>query len=164
MQGFGILLSSLLMVFAGLRLARFNVNLVGHDKDHFVGLPTPASAITVASFMINYWNPSSGLGDMAVFFPYLVASLGLLMVSKVKYDTLPRISRRSLEKEPWKFIFFGLAIIVVFVTAGTAIFPLFLLFIALGILRYVGSFVRRMLTHEEKRSEEESAEPSGIDI
>ncbi|MEK9135770.1 MAG: CDP-diacylglycerol--serine O-phosphatidyltransferase, partial [Bacteroidota bacterium] len=163
-DGFGILLSSLLMVFAGLRLARFNVNLVGLEKDHFIGLPTPASGLTVASFMINYWNPTTGLDGAAILLPYLVAVLGLLMVSKVKYDTLPKISRRAVEKEPWKFIFLALAIIVVFVSAGEAIFPLFVLFITLGIVRYIGSTVKHILHHEQKRKEEESAEPTSVDI
>lgn len=164
LEGFGILLSSLLMVFSGLRLARFNVNLVGFDKDHFSGLPAPASALTVASFTINYWGATSGLGGAANILPYLVVALSLLMVSKVKYDTLPRISRRSVQREPWKFIFLALAIVVVFVTAGEAIFPLFVLFIALGIVRSFGSMVRHVLHHEQKGKEEEGAEPTGIDI
>ncbi len=164
LEGFGVLLSSFLMVFSGLRLARFNVNLVGFDKDHFSGLPAPASALTVASFMINYWNPTTGLGGAAGVLPYLVVGLSLLMVSKVKYDTLPRISRRSFRREPWKFIFLALAIIVVFVTAGEAIFPLFVLFIALGIVRYLGGMMRQFLRHEQKNKDEESAEPTSIDI
>lgn len=164
LNGFGILISSLLMVFAGLRLARFNINLVGFEKDHFVGLPTPASALTVAAFVLNYWNATSGLGAAAVVLPYLVVTLSLLMISKVKYDTLPRISKRSVRREPWKFIFLALAIVVVFVSAGQAIFPLFVLFIALGIVRYIGSTIKHILHHEEKRKEEEGAEPTGVDI
>lgn len=164
LESFGILISSLLMVFAGLRLARFNVNLVGFEKDHFVGLPTPASALTVAAFMVNYWSANDGLGDVEIILPYLVVVLGLLMVSKVKYDTLPRISRRAVQREPWKFIFLALAIVVIFVTAGDAIFPLFALFIALGIVRYLGSTVKHILHHEERRKAEESVEPTSIDI
>ncbi len=164
LDSFGILISSLLMVFAGLRLARFNVSLVGFEKDHFVGLPTPASALTVAAFMINYWSPASGLGLTATVLPYLVVALSLLMVSKVKYDTLPKISRRAVEKEPWKFIFLALAIVVIFVTAGDAIFPLFMLFIALGVVRYIGSTVKHLLYHEEKRTAEEKVAPTNVDI
>ncbi len=164
LDSFGILISSLLMVFAGLRLARFNVSLVGFEKDHFVGLPTPASALTVAAFMINYWSSASGLGLTATVLPYLVVALSLLMVSKVKYDTLPKISRRAVEKEPWKFIFLALAIVVIFVTAGDAIFPLFMLFIALGVVRYIGSTVKHLLYHEEKRTAEEKVAPTNVDI
>jgi CDP-diacylglycerol--serine O-phosphatidyltransferase len=164
LEGAGILISSLLMVFAGLRLARFNINLVGFEKDHFVGLPTPVSALTVAAFMIKYWSDSAGLDGVAPVVPYLVVGLGLLMVSKVKYDTLPRISRRSVEREPWKFIFLALAIALVFVTAGEAIFPLLILFIVLGVVRYIASMLRHILWHEEKRKEEENAEPTSADI
>lgn len=162
--GLGILLSSFLMVFGGLRLARFNVQLVGFDKDHFVGLPIPASALTVASFIVSYWNPATGLGSAAGVLPWMSAALGLLMVSKVKYDTLPRISRRAIRREPWKFIFFALAVVVVFVTAGEAIFPLFLLFIALGILRYIGALVKQIAHAGDKQEAEDAAEPTRIDI
>ncbi len=165
LDGFGILVSSLLMIFGGLRLARFNVQLVGFDKDHFVGLPIPASALTVASFTLNYFREGSGLDPVAaVALPWIVVALALLMVSKVQYDTLPKISRKSILKEPWKFVFLGLAVVVVFVTGGTAIFPLFVLFILLGIIRYVIAFVRR-LTHGHAKYEDEDdvAEPTRID-
>ncbi len=163
--GLGILLSSVLMIFAGLRLARFNTQLVGFDKDHFTGLPTPASALTIASFTLNYWSLSSGLQPVAaMMLPWISPALALLMVSKVKYDTLPKISKRALTKEPWKFIFLALAIVVVFVTGGSAILPLLTLFIILGVVRYVGSTIKNLLHHQQKIEEEESIEPSKLDI
>jgi CDP-diacylglycerol--serine O-phosphatidyltransferase len=162
--GLGVLLSSLIMIFGGLRLARFNVQLVGFDKDHFVGLPIPASAITVSSFTLNYFAPETGLDPGAgAALPWMVGALALLMVSKVKYDTLPRISRRAIRKEPWKFIFAVLAVVVVVLTGGGAIFPLLLLFIALGIVRWAITTVRRWLTGEEKFADERSVEPTSID-
>jgi len=161
--GIGILLSSLLLVFAGLRLARFNTQLVGFDKDHFVGLPVPVSAMTVASFVLNFWSEVSGFGNTGVLLTPLVVMLSLLMVSKVKYDTLPKISARSFRKEPWKYVFLCLAIIVVFVTGGGAILPLFLLFITLGLVRYVGEVVGHLL-HPGDDQEEESVEPTNIDV
>ncbi len=160
---FGIILSSMLLVFGGLRLARFNVQLVGYDKQHFVGLPIPASAITIASFTLNYWNESTGLGSAAVVVPWMVALLSLLMVSKVRYDTVPKISRRAVSREPWKFIFFALSIVVIFVTGGSAIFPLLVLFIALGIIRYIGGMVRHLLQPDHKILDEESPEPTRLD-
>lgn len=162
--GMGIFLSSSLMVFGGLRLARFNTQLVGFDKDHFVGLPIPASALTIASFMLSFWSETKGLDGAAPLLPWLVIVLSLLMVSKVKYDTLPRISRRAIRKEPWKFIFAALAIVVVFVSAGSAIFPLFVLFIALGIVRYVGSTARHLLHPHRKLEDDEEVEPTRVDI
>jgi CDP-diacylglycerol--serine O-phosphatidyltransferase len=145
LDGLGVFLSSLLMIFAGLRLARFNVQLVGFDKDHFVGLPVPVSAITAASFIFNAVNGTEPFRSYASdVLPWLSIVLALLMVSKVRYDTLPKVSARSIRKEPWKFIFLTLAVIVGFVTAGNAIFPLFLLFIVIGLIRYVGGLVKRL--------------------
>jgi CDP-diacylglycerol--serine O-phosphatidyltransferase len=162
--GVGILISSLLMIFGGLRLARFNVQLAGFDKNHFVGLPIPASALTIAAFVLNFWNEVRGLdGVAATILPWVVVALSLLMVSKVKYDTLPKISKRALWKEPWKFIFMALAIAVVFVTAGGAILPLLGLFIVLGIVRYIGSTIKHLMHAEQKLEEEEAVEPSKLD-
>ena len=96
--------------------------------------------------------------------PWICVVLALLMVSKVKYDTLPKISKRSMMREPWKFTFAVLAIIVVVVTSGDAILPLFGLFIALGIVRYIGGTIKRWTHHQEKLNDEEAIEPSSIDI
>ncbi|MBI5473332.1 MAG: CDP-diacylglycerol--serine O-phosphatidyltransferase [Ignavibacteriae bacterium] len=163
---FGILISSLLMVFGGLRLARFNTQLVGFDKDHFVGLPIPASGLSVASFVITYYSDVTGHLDPTAekLLPWICVVLALLMVSKVKYDTLPRISRRAIRKEPWKFVFAVLAVIVVAVTGASAILPLFGLFVALGIIRYIGSTIKHLMHHHQKLEEEEAAEPSSSDI
>lgn len=160
----GILISACVMIFGGLRLARFNTQLVGFDKDHFVGLPIPASGLTIAAFVLNYWSPISGLEPTAAkFFPWVCVVLALLMVSKIKYDTLPKISARAIKKEPWKFVFAVLAVVVVALTGGSALLPLFGLFILLGIIRYVGSFIKH-LVHNDKLDEGDVVEPTRIDI
>jgi CDP-diacylglycerol--serine O-phosphatidyltransferase len=164
MGNVGIFLSSLLMIFAGLRLARFNVQLVGFDKDHFVGLPVPASGITVASFVLNVQNNVTGFAGRGLdVLPWLSVLLALLMVSKVPYDTLPKVSRKAIQKEPWKFIFGALAVIVVVVTGGNAIFPLLIAFIAIGMVRYAITFVRRMMNGRQQFEEEEPVTHSRID-
>jgi CDP-diacylglycerol--serine O-phosphatidyltransferase len=143
--GFGILISSMLMVFGGLRLARFNVQLVGFDKDHFTGLPIPVSALTIAVFFLNYY--ASGLGFVepaATALPWVVAALGLLMVSKVKYETLPRPSMKAIRKEPWKFAVILVGVVVAGVTRGDALFPLFALFILFGVVRYLAGVAKRL--------------------
>lgn len=162
----GILISSLLLIFGGLRLARFNTQLVGFDKDHFVGLPIPASALTIAAYILKYGkeNALNGLYELQPaagdVLPWICVLLSLLMVSKVKYDTLPRINRRAIKREPWKFVFAVLAVIVIVVTGGDALLPLFGLFIVLGIVRYLGSTVKRWMHHQHKVDDEEAAEPS----
>jgi len=156
--GFGIFVSSLLMVFGGLRLARFNVQLVGHDKDHFVGLPIPASAITVASLILSRYTEGEGLEPWAAaILPWLSAGLGLLMVSKVKYDTLPKISPRGVRKEPWKFAFGLLGVVVVALMGPNAIFPLLILFILIGLIRYVLGSIKRLRSRRARTIDDDEA-------
>jgi len=162
--GMGVLLSSLVMIFGGLRLARFNVQLKGFDKNFFTGLPIPASAITVASFTLSFTDPLGVLQpSAAALLPYMMVGLSLLMVSKVRYDTLPRISRRAIKREPWKYLFAVLAVIVVVVTGGNAVFPLLLLFIALGLIRWAIAEIRRWTSGSAKFEEEHSVESTSID-
>jgi CDP-diacylglycerol--serine O-phosphatidyltransferase len=51
----GVLMSSLPLVMGSIRLARFNVQLVGFEKDYFKGLPIPAAAIALCAFLLQYY-------------------------------------------------------------------------------------------------------------
>lgn len=165
LDGLGVFLSALPMVFGGLRLARFNVQLVGHDKDHFVGLPIPVSAFAIGSFILTYYDEVSGLHPAAAAaLPWLVVVLALLMVSRIRYDTLPGPSRRAFKKEPWKFVFLILAAVAAIVTGGKAVFPLFVLFILLGLLRAGVAAVRHMVKPAGGDSDEEAPEPRSADV
>ncbi|MBI3765833.1 MAG: CDP-diacylglycerol--serine O-phosphatidyltransferase [Ignavibacteriales bacterium] len=55
-EGIGMLISAMLMVFGAMRLARFNAQLVGYDKDFFKGLPIPAAALTISSFVLTFYH------------------------------------------------------------------------------------------------------------
>lgn len=162
--GIGILISSLLMIFGGLRLARFNVQLVGLDKDYFTGLPIPASAITVAAFVLNYYDEERGLDAVAVtILPWLVILLSLLMVSKIKYETMPKPTRKALRKEPWKFVVFGIAGVIVAVTSGSALFVVLIVFVMFGILRYAVNSLRRLGTRRQPKFDEDVVEPTSAE-
>lgn len=74
---------------SAIRLARFNIETSPDEKHHmeFAGLPTPAAAGVVASCVIP-WSAygHSLLGDMLIrILPVAVFTLGLLMVSRVRY-------------------------------------------------------------------------------
>jgi len=162
--GLGIFISSLLMVFGGLRLARFNVQLVGFEKDHFVGLPIPVSALTVASFVMDFLTPEGRLPEGAqTALPWMVPVLGLLMVSRFRYETLPRLSRKAVRKEPWKFAFALFSILLILTTGGDALFPLFILYIVLGILRTLVLWVRQMGKRVEPFEAEEDEDEEAIE-
>ena len=55
-----IIVASLIPVFSALRLAKFNID--ERQSDSFIGLPTPASAILIASITIIFFSANSFLG------------------------------------------------------------------------------------------------------
>ncbi|MEK9500965.1 CDP-diacylglycerol--serine O-phosphatidyltransferase [Gaopeijia maritima] len=92
-------LSYVFVVAVVVRLARFNVEQGGEAKRHFLGLPSPAAGMTLAS-----WYPFS---QTPLFQRYLIdlpwqqimavgmVLIGVLMVSHVPYAKVPRIGFRS---------------------------------------------------------------------
>ncbi len=136
----GILISSLLLIFGGFRLARFNVQLVGFDKDHFKGLPIPLSAITMSAFVLTYYNMGVGFEK-----PYqhciipLVILLSILMVSKIRYDTIPKLTIQEIKAKPLHFAFIILSIILLIITSGKALIGIFVFIILFGIFRHIFS-------------------------
>jgi len=133
-EGIGIAISSLVMVFSAIRLARFNVELVGYDKEKFKGLPTPITAITLCSYILFYHNKilSPDISSKTIFI--LAISLPFLMVSRFTYFTLPKINKKSFRKNIYIFIILFITIIIVAVTKGEALFPFAILYILSGIL------------------------------
>lgn len=160
----GVMVSSMPLVLGAIRLARFNVQLVGFEKDHFKGLPIPAAAMAICAFLLEHYTEGYGLsGWTKDGLGWLVGGLSLLMVSSVRYDTLPKFSRRGIKAHPFRIAFFVVAALVVIVTEGRLIFAVMMAFIGFGVLRSVYEWFRVLVTHVEKDPEEET-EVSSIDI
>jgi hypothetical protein len=85
------------------------------------------------------------------------------MVSKVRYDTLPKLTRRGMRAHPWRAIAFSLAGVVILVSKGNYLFYVTAAFIGFGILRALYEWIRSIATNAEKDPEGES-EISSIDI
>ena len=162
----GTLASAMVMVFGGLRLARFNVQLVGFNKDYFKGLPIPSSAITISSFILLFYDGNLGTlsAGAASFMPALAVALSLLMVSTVRYDTLPKFSKRAIRSHPLKFMVFSLGLIVAVVTLGRALFWLLVLYIVGGLIRWVIEHIKAASSLRKHAEEDEDVELSSFDI
>lgn len=70
---------------AGLRLARFNIQVDVVDKRYFIGLPSPPAAAVVAGFI--WLMDASGLPgkEISVFGLVITLAAGVLMVSNIRY-------------------------------------------------------------------------------
>lgn len=84
---------------AAIRLARFNITQAGRAKAHFVGLPSPAAGMTLATYypftQTELFAQVRGL-PWPLLLNFLMIALTILMVSNVRYATLPRAGLRSL--------------------------------------------------------------------
>jgi CDP-diacylglycerol--serine O-phosphatidyltransferase len=136
-ENWGIMIAALPVVFGAIRLARFNVQLVGFDKDYFNGLPIPMQAITICAFILQYYGDSIGLsGWTGEGLIILVLVLSFLMVSHVKYDTIPKLTKRQIKAHPWKIVGLFIGILIIVFSKGTLLFLMLILYIVFGLVRF----------------------------
>lgn len=145
----GMLLAALPAMAGAYRLARFNVQLVSlDDKHYFRGLPIPAGALTIVSFVVFYLQPKALPSQWIGFATnFVTLATALAMVSTIRYDNVPRPNRRALAQRPVFTVVFVLAIGAVIASKGTLAFPILLLYITAGALRHA-------FRHLTMRSEE----------
>jgi CDP-diacylglycerol--serine O-phosphatidyltransferase len=129
----GWLGSFFLVACAALRLARFNVQMGGAEKKHFTGLPTPASALVIASTVLAYEEIIRILEHLklvqladVIGKDYWVLALTFLlaglMVSNITYHSLKEANLK--ERRP-----FGLLVVIVGFLAVVAYHPELVLFL-----------------------------------
>lgn len=124
---------------AAIRLARFNVIQAGRAKAYFIGLPSPAAGITLATYFpftqTELFQSLRGL-PWHLLLTFLMIGLAMLMVSNVHYPTLPRAGFRTLRG------LLGLALIVVILVFGIwqhdiFLFPLGITYVLYGVVRAI---------------------------
>ena len=144
----GIFLSSLIMVGSGLRLARFNITLIGYHKESFSGLPAPAQALTIAGFVLWMLAEPALLSEesLRTVLCWLAAVLSFLMVSKINYDALPKPTLDAFRRQPLQLSLYVIALFCVLVFQAKAFFLAMLLYILLGVIRSVGLLFRQWQT------------------
>lgn len=165
LEGFGMLVSAMPMIFGALRLARFNSQISSTDKDYFKGLPIPAMAITVCSFVLTFNQEGGGLkGLEASLLAPMIVILSLLMVSNLKYDSVPKFSKRGIKQHPLRFTVGVIGLTTIVVTGGAALFPFFVFYVATGALRYIIHFIQHSLHPAGKTLDENNTEVSSVDV
>jgi CDP-diacylglycerol---serine O-phosphatidyltransferase len=163
LENWGILIAAMPVVLGAIRLARFNVQLVGFDKDYFNGLPIPMQAITISAFIIQYYE-NIGLNNWTgIGLTLLVIVLSLLMVSHVKYDTMPKFSKRQLKAHPWKIAGLLIGLLIVVFSKGNFLFLMIALYIVFGLARAAFLKLKKIITKTENEPDE-AGEFSSIDI
>src|SRR5881398_1064318 len=85
---------------AAIRLARFNITHAGRAKRSFIGLPSPAAGMTLATFYpfttTELYQHVFRVLPRHHLMQFLMIGLAILMVSNVRYATMPRAGLRTL--------------------------------------------------------------------
>lgn len=141
----GIIISSFLMLAGGFRLARFNIQLTGFDKEFFRGLPIPTSAMTIATFCLAFYITPDGYSKpyTDIIIP-LILVLSLLMISRIRYDSIPKF-RISVIKQKPSLLLFPLAavLLLIFFSFNRAFFFMFVFIIVFGIFRHTFYLIKK---------------------
>ena len=91
----GWLIGFLFVVCAAMRLARFNIRADVTEKRHFAGLPSPAAAGALATIAFAFPDPAGKTGWFGTVIAVLVATLGLMMISRFRYRSFKEFDLRN---------------------------------------------------------------------
>lgn len=138
---------------AAIRLARFNVTQAGRPKSTFIGLPSPAAGMTLATYypftQTDVYREVLGALPWNLMLTFLMILLTILMVSNVRYANLPRAGVHTARG------LLGLATILLIVIFGiwkhdVFFFPLGIAYMGYGVLRAVVLGFLEGADHEEE--------------
>ncbi len=161
----GYPLAFLYALCGALRLARFNISAQGTApaKNHFTGLPIPAGAGFLASFVLLYqiieegrpartWNfLMNQIPALYALVPGIVLLLAFLMISTIPYPTFKNIS--PLKPHSTR-ILVGLVLagLVIFRYPQNAVFIIFFIYVLLGPIGTIFRTFRRLLRRPQTPS------------
>lgn len=89
---------------AAIRLARFNVENDENEAAHmsFAGLPSPAAAGVIISVVLFHQDQAPGIDLLVYALPLLAFSVGILMVSRIRYPHVLNLYLRG--KQPFDYL------------------------------------------------------------
>lgn len=105
----------LIAIFSALRLAKFNNDT--RQSENFIGLPTPANALLIASFPFIAYQESffSPYLQNPIFLVLFSLGIGILLVSEIQLMSL-KFSSKGLKTNAYRYIlvFSSLVLLVLF--------------------------------------------------
>ena len=133
----GWMAAFLFLLCAALRLARFNVTKPEIRSEHFIGLPSPASAVVIASIVIAFEDLFATRMNPFIMV-MVVYALAFLMVSNIKY---PAFKQFDFKKRV-VFSRFLFVILFIYILATIPRVALFILGITYAIIGPIGLLLK----------------------
>ena len=119
------------LLAGGVRLARFNVSQDETPLPIFIGLPTPAAALVISSFILFSFSVRNDLGDPRIAIS-LMFGLALLMISHIRYSKIPELGNGR--KAVIKLIVIVLMAVATVFWREYVVFPGIVLYVVWGLV------------------------------
>lgn len=155
----GWLIAFLYVVSVAMRLARFNLQKVVADKRYFIGMPAPASAITIASCAF-FFTSRITERTPSILLASLILLLSVLIISKMRYRSFKDIDLKSRKSYLYIFLF-AFAFVAVAIEPKIVIFAMSLAYLVSGIFPVLLPYLKRshvLSADKEKKWSEEGGE------
>ena len=133
----GWMAAFLFLLCTALRLARFNVTKPDTHGSHFIGLPSPAAAVVVASIVIAFEDLFATKINPFIMV-MVIYGLAFLMVSNIKYPAFKKLNF----KKRVAFSRFLFVILFLYVLATIPRVALFILGITYTVIGPIGFFLK----------------------
>jgi CDP-diacylglycerol---serine O-phosphatidyltransferase len=133
----GFLIAAMPLLFGCYRLARFNVEteVAGGKKPFFAGLPIPAAAGLIASYILFSYDLVGELYAPPVLPLTLVAAF--LMVSRVRFEGMPYFSLRQGNRNLGRLLLLLGVVASILFLQSLALFPAAVFYIVLSLVRHL---------------------------
>ncbi len=128
----GWIISIVYIMAAAYRLARYNVMADVDEKKDFVGLPVPAAAVTLVSFVILAFRLWGRL-EYDELLVSMIILFSFLMVSQVQYDSIPESFHSRASRIKLLLLLLG-GVVVIF-SPRLLLFPMLACYILFGMTR-----------------------------
>ena len=148
----GISIAVLYVVCAAIRLARFNVQAQVEEKSHFMGLPSPAAAGILASYILfSHWagwygegiimNKVMGWYEENLYrvelygIPMLTVVIALVMISTISYPSLKKWKKETIR--PFTLVLIAVFFFSLFKMAELTAFVVLTFYLFWGIFQFL---------------------------
>jgi CDP-diacylglycerol--serine O-phosphatidyltransferase len=128
----------IIAVFSAIRLAKFNID--SEQKNYFKGLPTPASALLIASVGINsdiYFLPFETKENVynifsLIFLIVLIVIICFLMVSNIRMFSL-KFKKLSIRDNGIRYLFIVISAVIIILFGLPGLAPVIILYILISL-------------------------------
>jgi CDP-diacylglycerol--serine O-phosphatidyltransferase len=144
------------LLFGSVRLARYNLTATKKKRAFYIGLPIPASAVTICSYIWFHQRIFGTLGDPYILLT-LVIVLSFLMVSTFRFNLTPEISFLAGWQKSLKSCLFILVLISMIIFPALIIFPAMSAFVITHILMWLVGYEElrvQLITRRRNRAED----------